>query len=136
MSAKELQLSTVLHRLLLRAQHEKGSTMSRQQPGNRRQRRYDRIAILDYIDTYKRTHNHRSPSQRLIRAALNISAASVVHNMLHRLERAELLTITTFGRGLAGELEITVAGYEELRQWRAAQQSSAASDSPAPDQPE
>jgi hypothetical protein len=109
--------------------------MSRQST-SRRQRRYDRLAILDYIDTYKRTHNNRSPSQRHIRAALNISAVSVVHNTEHRLERAGLLVITTFGRGLGGELEITEAGYEELRRWRAAQHEGEAADRPAQDQPE
>lgn len=98
------------------------------QPGRPRQRRYDRLAILDYVDTYKRTHNNRSPSQRGIRAALAISASSVVHNMLHRLERADLLTITTFGRGLGAELEITDAGQAELQRWRATRQAATAPD--------
>lgn len=98
------------------------------QPGRPRQRRYDRFAILDYVDTYKRTHNNRSPSQRRIRAALEISASSVVHNMLHRLARGGLLTITTFGRGLGAELEITDAGQAELQHWRSTRKSDAPPD--------
>ena len=106
------------------------------QPGRPRQRRYDRFAILDYVDTYQYTHNNRSPSQRQIRAALEISASSVVHNMVHRLARAGLLTITTFGRGLGAELEITDIGREELQRWRDSRQSEIAPDTSTPQAPQ
>lgn len=107
--------------------------MSRSQPDKRKQRRYDRLAILDYIDTYKQTHNNRSPSQRRIREALEMSAPSVAHNTLHRLARGGLLQITTFGRGLGAELDITEAGYAELRRWRA---KHTASQQPAQHEPD
>ena len=91
------------------------------QPEVRRQRRYDRLAVLDYVDTYKRAHGDRSPSQRRIQTALQMSAPSVVHNTLHRLARAGLLKITSFGRGLGAELQITEAGFAALAEWRSVQ---------------
>ena len=76
-----------------------GSTRRRVVPGNRSdnnrettsQHRYDPLAVLSYITAYQQIHPHRSPSQRRIQAALGISAPSVVHGILWRLQRAELL---------------------------------------------
>lgn len=89
------------------------------------QRRYDRLAVLDYIDTYIQTH-HYSPSQRIIYRALKMSAPSVAHNTLHALERQGLLAIKPTPRGWPAVLEITPLGVERLRQWRA--EREAASD--------
>lgn len=86
-----------------------------------KQRRYDRFAILDYIQRYQQVHNERSPSQRRICGEFNISAPSVVHNILHGLERDGYLHIIPLGRGLSADLEITAAGLEQLQIWRAQQ---------------
>lgn len=53
--------------------------MSRKRP---RLRRYDPLAVLAYIATYQQQHHQRSPSQRRIQAALDISAPSVVHGIV------------------------------------------------------
>jgi Mn-dependent DtxR family transcriptional regulator len=87
-------------------------------PQRRRQRRYDPLAVLDAIDTYQRSHNRRSPSQRWLQSDLTISAPSVVHMILHRLQNADLLRITTYGRGLSADLTLTEAGQDVLRNWR------------------
>lgn len=73
-------------------------------------RRYDPLAVLQYIHRYQEQHRGRSPSQRMIQVALEISAPSVVHNLLHRLERQGLLMIASYGRGRAGDLTLTDAG--------------------------
>lgn len=74
-------------------------------------RRYDPLAVLQHIHCYQEQHRGRSPSQRMIQAALEISAPSVVHNLLHRMERQGLLTITSYGRGRTGDLMLTEAGH-------------------------
>ena len=93
------------------------STEHQRQP-RRTQRRYDWLAILDYIATFQQTE-HTSPSQRMIARALAISAPSVVHNALHGLERQGLLTITPTQPGWPADLTLTPAGHERLQQWRA-----------------
>ena len=92
-----------------------------------RHRRYDPGAVLDYIESYRRTNHGRSPSQRQIQAALGISAPSVVHNMLHRLEYQSLLAVTTYGRGLLADLALTDAGQSALSRWQMERQASAQS---------
>lgn len=67
-----------------------GAAMSSQRPRRPKQRRYDPLAVLAYIATYQQSNNQRTPSQRRIQAALDISAPSVVHNIVQRLERDEL----------------------------------------------
>lgn len=91
----------------------------------RQQRRYDPLAVLAYIATYQQTHRQRSPSQRRIQAALDISAPSVVHHLVRWLQRAELLTITSYGRGQSVDLTLTAAGHEAVQRWQA--------EHPAPD---
>ena len=83
-----------------------------------RQRRYDLGAVLDYIASYQRSNGGRSPSQRRIQSALGISAPSVVHNILHRLQYQQLISMTTFGRGCPAELALTDEGYSALSRWQ------------------
>ena len=90
------------------------------QPKDRKHQRYDRLIVLDYVETYLRTH-HYSPSQRIIYRALKMSAPSVAHNALHGLERQGLLSIKTTQRGWPATIEITLLGYQRLQEWRAAQ---------------
>lgn len=92
--------------------------MSREQPGLRR---YDPLAVLAYIATYQQTHPNRSPSQRRIQTALGISAPSVVHGIVQRLQRAGLLTITHYGRGHPVDLALTETGRAAVKQWQADQ---------------
>lgn len=86
-------------------------------------RRYDPLLVLSYIAGYKQQRYQRSPSQRQIQTGLGISAPSVVHNLLHRLQRADLLTITTYGHGRAADLTLTAAGERALQRWQAERSS-------------
>lgn len=95
--------------------------MSRKRSNTPRHRRYDPRAVLAYIVTYKQQHNQRSPSEREIQAALKISAPSVVHNTLRRLEDAELLTITRYGRGQRSDFTLTTTGQATVERWQAEQ---------------
>lgn len=88
---------------------------------HRRRGRYDRIAVLAYVTTYQQQHRQRSPSERQIQAALGVSAPSVVHNILRRLQQAGLLTTTRYGRGLTVDHALTPAGHAAVAQWRATQ---------------
>ena len=92
--------------------------MTRKQPTLRR---YDSLAVLAYIATYQQTRPNRSPSQRRIQAALGISAPSVVHGIVQRLQRAGLLTITHYGRGHPVDLTLTETGQAAVEQWQADQ---------------
>ena len=83
----------------------------------RKLRRYDRLAVLDYIDTYQRTH-HRSPSQRMIAQALAMSTPSAAHTAIHALKRQGLLIIGLSPRGWPANLTITELGQERLQAWR------------------
>lgn len=90
-------------------------------------RHYDDMAVLDYIDSYKQKRNGRSPSQRHIHRALNMSSASTAHNIVRRLERNKLLVLHPSEPGLAGEMEITDTGRERLEAWRAQREREAPS---------
>lgn len=92
--------------------------MNRKGPKQHRAGRYDPLAVLAYIVTYQERNKQRSPSQRQIQAALNISVPSVVHNIVHRLERRALLTITRYGHGVGVDLALTEAGQEAVRRWQ------------------
>lgn len=98
--------------------------MPRKPPKHRGFRRYDPRAALAYIVRYKQSNGQRSPSERQIQAELGISAPSVVHNMLRRLEQAELLVMTAYGRGFKSELEVTPVGQAAIEQWQREQQST------------
>jgi DNA-binding IclR family transcriptional regulator len=80
-------------------------------------RRYDRLAVLDYIDAYQRIHR-RSPSQRMIAQALAMSTPSAAHTAIHALKRQGLLSIGLSPRGWPANLTITELGQERLQQWR------------------
>jgi hypothetical protein len=41
-----------------------------------------------------------------------------VHTLLHRFERSGLLTISTYGRGLPGNLILTEAEQHAAQQWQ------------------
>lgn len=92
--------------------------MSGKRPKRPRQRRYDPLAVLAYIATYQGSHNQRTPSQRRIQTALGISAPSVVHTIVQRLERTGLLRITRYGHGHPVDLVLTDAGQEALQRWQ------------------
>lgn len=85
--------------------------------------RYDPLQALAYIARYREQHGERSPSQRQIQRDLGISVPSVAHNMLHRLARRELLTITTYGRGLPADFSLTEAGQKAVQAWERGQRS-------------
>lgn len=92
--------------------------MPRQRPDQPRQRRYEPLMVLSYIARYQQQNAGRSPSQRRIQRDLNITAPSVVHTLLHRLARSNLLTITTRGRGHAAELALSEAGQKAAARWQ------------------
>lgn len=92
--------------------------MPEKQPGNRAQQRYEPLDVLAYIAAYRQRHPHRSPSERRIQKDLDISAPSVVHAILLRLERAGLLTITRYGRGQLSDLTLTEAGQMAAQVWQ------------------
>lgn len=93
--------------------------MPRKRRDQPRQRRYDPLAVLSYIAAYQQQHAGRSPSQRRIQAVLGIGSPSVVHTILHRLERDELLSVTRYGRGVGVDLTLTVVGRAALERWQA-----------------
>lgn len=86
------------------------------------QRCYEPLAVLAYIAQYQQEHEGRSPSQRRIQRALAISAPSVVHAILHRLEQSRLLTITVYERGHPAHLSLTEAGQLAAQMWQEGQQ--------------
>lgn len=92
--------------------------MSDQQASRPRYRRYHPLLVLSYILRYQQQHNNASPSQRRIQRDLGISAPSVVHNILYRLEVSDLLRITTYGRGYPASLTVTEAGHAAVQQWQ------------------
>lgn len=95
--------------------------MPKQQPGNRKQQRYEPLAVLAYIADYAQHSPRRSPSERRIQKDLGISAPSVVHEILGRLEQAGLLIITRYGRGQLSDLTLTEAGQTAAQMWQEAQ---------------
>lgn len=98
---------------------------------SRRHRRYDAVAVLAYIVKYQRQNQQCSPSQRCIQIGLGVSAPSVVHNLLHRLEHSGLLTITPQGRGNVAELALTEAGYDAVQSWQEDQTQAAPAHTPS-----
>lgn len=88
-----------------------------------RSRRYDPLHVLAYITRYKQQHGGRSPSQRQIQRDLQVSAPSVVHNILHRLARRGLLIITTYGRGLPADFSVTESGEQAVQAWERGQRT-------------
>lgn len=93
--------------------------MPRRRPEHPRQRRYDPLMVLSYVVGYQQRNAGRTPSQRRIQRDLDISAPSVVHMILHRLARRDLLIITTYGRGFPAELTVTEAGQIAAQRWHA-----------------
>lgn len=92
--------------------------MPTKRPDVHTQRRYEPLALLAYISAYQQRHPHRSPSERRIQKDLAISAPSVVHGILRRLERAGLLIITRYGRGQLSDLKLTEAGRVAAQFWQ------------------
>lgn len=82
----------------------------------------DRLAVLDYIQRYQAEHK-RSPSQRHVARALQLSAPSRANYAVKRLKEAGLLDVQPIERGLALEIAITETGAHELEQWRARQRA-------------
>lgn len=103
--------------------------MSNQQANRPRYRRYHPLMVLSYIVRYQQQHDDSFPSERRIQRDLDISAPSVVHNILHRLEDGDLLRITTYGRGHSATLTVTETGHIAAQRWQ--QQQAAASDTSA-----
>lgn len=95
--------------------------MPKQQPENSKQQRYEPLDVLAYIADYTQRSPRRSPSERRIQQDLGISAPSVVHVILVRLEQAGLLIITRYGRGQLSDLTLTEAGKTAAQMWREAQ---------------
>ena len=93
-------------------------SQSQPTPPERRQRRYDVMAVLAAISRYQQQNAGDSPSERRIQVDLGISAPSVVHNILHRLQRQGLLVIASYGRGQSGNLTLTEAGLAAVQQWQ------------------
>ena len=109
--------------------------MTSNRPRRTSYRRYDRLAILDYVASYQHQHDQRSPSQRDIQSALEISAPSVVHTILHRLAREGLLTITTYGRGAGADLRLTPAGWIAVTRWQQGRPAAQSRDEAEPSHP-
>lgn len=99
-------------------------------PRRRVSHRYDPYAVLAYTVQYQQTHNRRSPSERRIQADLKISAPSVVHNLLYRLQKRGLLTITTYGRGHTSDLLLTEAGHAAVQRWHREQRATGSGSTP------
>src|SRR5688500_13057422 len=95
--------------------------MPKQQPGNSKQQRYEPLEVLAYIEEYAQRNPRRSPSERRIQKDLGISAPSVVHTILVRLEHAGLLIITRYGRGHLSDLTLTEAGQTAAQIWQEGQ---------------
>jgi Mn-dependent DtxR family transcriptional regulator len=95
--------------------------MSEQGPEESKQRHYEPLEVLAYIADYEQRNPRRSPSERRIQKDLGISAPSVVHHILGRLERAGLLTITRYGRGHLSDLTLTEAGRIAAQMWQEGQ---------------
>jgi len=92
--------------------------MPRKQSGKKTQQQYEPLDVLAFIVSYREQHGGWSPSERQIQKALGISAPSVVHVILRRLEGAELLTITRYGRGHQSHLIPTEAGRTAALLWQ------------------
>jgi Mn-dependent DtxR family transcriptional regulator len=92
--------------------------MPKKQPKERKQRRYEPIAVLAYLTAHEQRSPRRSPSERRIQQDLGIKTPSAVHLILRRLERAGLLTITRYGRGQLSDLVLTETGRSTAQRWQ------------------
>lgn len=108
--------------------------MSRQRAARRRGQ-YDDLAVLDYIDRHQQAHRGRSPSQRRIMEAAQLSVPSIAHRIVHRLVRGGLLTMDVPQRGWTAELAITSDGHDALRSWRAGREPATGRESGQPKRP-
>lgn len=97
---------------------------------SRPHRRYNPLAVLAYISMYQQQHRQRSPSERSIQGALGISAPSVVHNILRRLQCDGLLTTTRYGPGQLADHVLTPAGQAAVAAWHASQPAATETDAP------
>lgn len=108
--------------------------MPKKQRANRTQRRYEPFDVLAFIVTYRERNQDWSPSERHIQQALNISAPSVVHYIVQRLEGAGLLMVIRYGRGIRSQLIPTEAGRMAAQLWQedqsTAQESGSEEDAP------
>ena len=84
------------------------------------QRRYDPLAVLDYIERQHHT-GQPSPSQRQIAEAMNLSGRSAASRIIEQLVRRALLTSYVHARGWPAILTVTEIGEEALHDWRAQQ---------------
>jgi uncharacterized membrane protein len=92
--------------------------MPKKLSANQTQRRYEPLDVLAFIVTYRERNGGWPPSQRQIQKDLGMSAPSVVHLILRRLERAGLLTIIRYGRGYRSQLIPTEAGNMAAQVWQ------------------
>lgn len=92
--------------------------MPKKQGADQTPRKYEPLDVLAFIVTYRERNQGWSPSERQIQKALSISVPSVVHHILQRLERAELLTIIRYGRGHRAQLIPTEAGQTAAQLWQ------------------
>lgn len=56
-------------------------------------RKYDRIAVYDYIVDYKANNNGNSPSIREIKDKFNVSSTSLVFTILNDIEKLGLIKL-------------------------------------------
>lgn len=89
----------------------------------RKLRQYDDVSVLDYIDRHKRAAG-RSPSERQIATALQLSGKSVAHRIVHRLVRDGLLSSNIPSPGWPADLTVTRPGQYVLAAWRALREQS------------
>lgn len=96
--------------------------MINQSPQAHGKRQYEPLTVLAYVARYQQQNEGRSPSQRRIQRDLGISVPSVVHVILHRLERSGLLTIKIYERGHPAHLILTEAGQLAAQMWQEEQE--------------
>lgn len=94
-------------------------------------RQYDDLEILDYIDRHKKQVG-RSPSERQIATALQLSGKSVAHRIVRRLVDRTLLTSSVPSPGWPADLALTQAGRYALIPWRAQREKLATTEQQAP----
>ena len=58
-------------------------------------RKYDRIAVYDYIVDYKAKNNGNSPSTREIKDKFDISSTSLVFSILKGIEKMGLIDLSS-----------------------------------------
>lgn len=100
----------------------------------RKLRQYDDLSVLDYIDRHKKEVG-RSPSERQIATALQLSGKSVAHCIVRRLVRDGLLTSDVPSPGWPADLTITRPGRYVLEVWRAQREQSTTESAAPPANP-